>query len=112
MLALIDCVNVNASMQINRFAFYNDVESTLDYQVLLEFEWIDPRLRAIPDNCNISDLILEGNDFHYSRIWSPNIRIARNKDTNVLKSSSLSQLIFLRFNTHGHVRVRLRYQQM
>lgn len=98
---------VTVSMQINRVAL--NVESTFDIQILLELEWYDDRLKFLGNEClnTMSDgnFTIEGNEWHYSKIWSPNLRFARNKDPNVLSS----HVMLLRITSTGHVRVRIRY---
>lgn len=101
-------MHVNYSMEIQRYVYYQDSDSTLNYAVMAEFEWIDSRLHFIPEECLEKYHVLDGNEWHYSRIWLPNIRVAQNKNTNVLKTTALSQMIFLRIYDNGRVRVRLR----
>ncbi|KAH9393195.1 Glycine receptor subunit alpha-3 [Tyrophagus putrescentiae] len=118
--------NVTVSAQLNRVAFYNDVDSTFDIQLLLELQWLDDRLTFLGSECNktskvslslaedgstveevielVEDFTIEGNEWHFSKIWSPKLRIARNKDAKGLDAS----VMFLRINSTGHVRVRMR----
>ncbi|KAH9392795.1 hypothetical protein TYRP_005883 [Tyrophagus putrescentiae] len=114
--------NVTVSAQLNRVAFYNDVDSTFDIQLLLELQWLDDRLTFLGNECNktskvslslaedgstveevielVEDFTIEGNEWHFSKIWSPKLRIARNKDAKGLDAS----VMFLRINSTGHVR--------
>lgn len=117
---------MTVSAQLNRVSFYNDVDSTFDIQLLLELQWLDDRLTFLGNECNktnkvsvtlaedgstveevielVGDFTIEGNEWHFSKIWSPKLRIARNKDAKGLDAS----VMFLRINSTGHVRVRMR----
>lgn len=108
---LAEPTNVNVSMQINRIAFYTGAESTFDIQVLFELEWFDDRLKFQGTECNSTSPVnftIEGNEWHYSQMWSPNLRVARNKNPDVLDSKSLSQVMFLRISHTGQIRVHIR----
>lgn len=115
---------VNVSMEMKYLAHYNDLQSAFELYLIVQQEWFDPRLIYNVSYCqnldnnnnnNINATVarfrpLEGNDFHFMKIWKPNLRIIMNKNTNDLGSadSLITQLTFMRIYPSGRVMARMR----
>lgn len=100
---------VRIGMTMRHMAEYEDTQSTFNVQTVFNLRWTDHRLMVdVSENeCAMHNVTLQGNEWHYARLWKPNLRISNNKDPNVLNSAS-TQVTHLRINYLGEVRVSLR----
>ena len=112
-------------MEVKRLSVYNDLLATYDIMAMFEFEWVDERLKLQPEDCDNKDkfemntapkfssksnhTILEGNSWHFNRIWSPSLRVARNDNSDILHNDPDSQILYIRVDiTSGAVKVNVR----
>ncbi len=89
-------------------ASLDEMDSEYDIQILIDLEWIDPRLILNDSKCDPEEVLtIEGSEWHLERIWSPKLRVPNNKNPASLDRDA--KIILLRVSHNGYVRVRKRY---
>lgn len=100
-------VLVNTSIEMYSMASVNERESEITLNLLIDLMWTDPRLSSNDSYCEqLTDLSIEGSEWHFDRIWSPKLRIPNNKNPSSLDRDS--KIILLRVSANGFVKVRKR----
>ena len=98
---------VNTSIEMYSLASVNERDSEFTLNLLIDLMWTDPRLTANESYCEqLTDLSIEGSEWHLDRVWSPKLRIPNNKNPASLDRDS--KIILLRVSANGFVRVRKR----
>ncbi|CAG2176236.1 unnamed protein product, partial [Oppiella nova] len=103
---------VNVSIDLYNYATVDEITSEYTFHLFIDLEWIDPRLKfIIRDKYNEKpakdEPIIEGGNYHISRIWYPSVFIPNNQDPGSFDYDDHSANL-LKIRPTGHVWLRKR----